>query len=213
VAFLGKTGADVVYGDWRHQHHRQDGKVEFENVAASGEQTDVLGALLSDWWVASLALLFRRSIVQKIGGWDESLKAAQDTDFFISVALAGAAIRYLPGCNSVYRRYGAVTVSTGNRMRWLESRCCVFDKASAKLAASGRLNAKYRHGLAQSYFALARLCFDHDRSKYQEIMTKVLALEPGFRPPESRIYNAVQRVFGFSTAELLASWKRRLRHQ
>ena len=41
---------------------------------------DVLTALLANSWVAPCALLFRREIVQRCGGWDESLEAAQDRD-------------------------------------------------------------------------------------------------------------------------------------
>jgi GT2 family glycosyltransferase len=34
-------------------------------------------------WVVAAAVLVRRQAVQKTGGWDESLQAAQDRDFMI----------------------------------------------------------------------------------------------------------------------------------
>ena len=43
-----------------------------QDIVVSGAQEDVLAALLSQWWVANNALLFRREIVVKIGGWDEN---------------------------------------------------------------------------------------------------------------------------------------------
>jgi glycosyltransferase involved in cell wall biosynthesis len=210
LRLLKQTGADVVYGDWRHRHDGQSGASRFEDVPAAGAHEDLLAALLSGWWVPSNALLFRREIVGRVGGWDESLLAAQDSDFLFSVVLASAKIIYQPGCGAIYRRYGPVTVSTGNRLRWVENRCRVFDKTSASLGAKGRLTAEYRRGLAQSYFTLARICYDLDRRKYEGIMANVLAMEPGFRPQESSIYNAVHWALGFSTAEFVASWKRRL---
>lgn len=210
VSCLESGKADVVYGDWRHQHHRPDGKVELEEAAISGEHADILAALLSDWWVAPAAILFRRSAVERAGGWDESLTAAQDRDFFISVAMTGATIVYQPGCHSIYRRYGNVTVSTGNRLRWLDNHSRVLDKSAAALGAKNDLKSKYQKALASSYFNLARTYYDLDRGKYRDAMKKVFALDPEFQPKESAIYGTAQRLFGFDTAELLASWKRRL---
>jgi glycosyltransferase involved in cell wall biosynthesis len=211
VAFLEASGADVVYGDWRHEHFLPDGSSQLEEIAVSGAQEDVLGALLSGWWVAPAALLFRRHVLEKTGGWDESLAAAQDRDLFISIAMTDAKIAYQPGCYSIYRRYGHDTVSTGSRMRWLDNHCRVLDKAAAALNAAGRMKSEYRLALASSYFHLARNYFDRDQKKYRETMEKVLMLEPKFQPRESAIYGLAKRMFGFSAAESLASWKRRLR--
>ena len=211
VAFLEASGADVVYGDWRHEHFLPDGSSQLEEIAVSGAQADVLSALLSGWWVAPAALLFRRHVLEKTGGWDESLAAAQDRDLFISIAMTDAKIAYQPGCYSIYRRYGHDTVSTGSRMRWLDNHCRVLDKAAAALNAAERMKSEYRRALASSYFHLARNYFDRDRKKYRETMEKVLMLEPEFQPRESAIYGLAKRMFGFSAAESLASWKRRLR--
>ena len=211
VAFLEASGADVVYGDWRHEHFLPDGSSQLEEIAVSGAQADVLSALLSGWWVAPAALLFRRHVLEKTGGWDESFTAAQDRDLFISIAMTDAKIAYQPGCYSIYRRYGHDTVSTGSRMRWLDNHCRVLDKAAAALNAAERMKSEYRRALASSYFHLARNYFDRDRKKYRETMEKVLMLEPKFQPRESAIYGLAKRMFGFSAAESLASWKRRLR--
>lgn len=210
VACLETTGADVVYGDWRHQHHRADGRVEMEAVAVSGEKSDVLEALLSGWWVANMGFLFRRHIVEAVQGWDESLAAAQDTDFIISVALAGAKIRYQPGCESIYRRYGNVTVGTSKRPRWLENHGRVLDKAREALIRTSRLTPNYRQVLARSYFQIARGCFEFNRPQFDAVMARVLELEPEFQPQAGTLYNAVQRLIGFKGAEWVAYAKRQL---
>jgi glycosyltransferase involved in cell wall biosynthesis len=210
VDCLEQTNSSVVYSDWRHQHHEPNGTLKLEDIKVSGEHSDILGALLGRWWVAPVALLFRRDIVERVGGWDESLLAAQDTDFFISVALADAPVVYQPGCHSIYRRHGSESVSTSNRLRWLDSHSRVLDKAKEALSSSGRMKPGYRKGLAHSYFALARNYYDIDRRKYDNLMAKVVALQPAFRPCESLLYNITQLALGFHTAEQLASWKRRL---
>ena len=118
----------------------------------SGEQSDVLEALLGGWWTGNLTLLFRREVVEHAGGWDEILQVGQDRDFFLSVAMAGADIRYQPGCWSVYRRYGNVTVATVSRSRWLENHWHLLEKAEAKLQVEAQLSERYRRALAKSSF-------------------------------------------------------------
>ena len=209
VAFLGETGADVVYGDWQHRYHEPDGSSYLGEVHISGMQEDVLESLLAGWWVAPAALLWRRQLVLDCGGWDETLAAAQDRDFFTSAALRGADIRYQPGCFSVYRRYGNVTVSTFSRPIWLENHQRVLEKAECELRATGRLDSIYQQALATSYFRLARNYYELDRGEYQRLLTKTLALWPDFRSGHSRLYNTVSRLFGFALADRLASYKRR----
>jgi glycosyltransferase involved in cell wall biosynthesis len=210
VARLDTSSTDVVYGDWRYQRHYQDGSVQLGDIEVAGAQDDVLGALLGLWWVANGALLFRRSVVARIGGWDESLQAAQDRDFFTSVAMAGARIAYQPGAHFIYRRHGEGSITTSNRLCWLENHRRVSEKAIAALKSSQRFSKEYRQNLATFYFVLARAYFDLDRNKYQEIIETLIDLDPAFRPKESKLYNLTQRLLGFRMAEELASWKRHL---
>lgn len=213
VSFLEDSGADVVYGDWRHQHHRVDCTSELQEIAVSGAHNDVLEALLAGWWVAPAAVLFRREAILNAGGWDESLPAAQDRDFMISVAISGARIAYQPGCYSIYRRYGDVTVSTSSRRRWLDSHLRVLRKAESKLESTGGLTLRYRQALARSYFSLARNYFDIDRSEYRNVMETVRGLDPTFSPEQSASFNLTRRLVGYRLAEELASWKRRAKRR
>lgn len=209
VFFLEESKADVVYGDWRHQYHQLDGKITLGDVQVSGEQVDILESLLRGWWTASVSLLMCRDIVSRCGGWDNQLAVGQDRDFFISLAMAGADIRYQPGCFTVYRRYGNVTVSTSNKDRWLESHHRLLEKAESNLTNAGLLSTQYRRALAQSYFVLARNYYDIDQSKYDQLLVKVLSLDPNFRPTGSVIYRLIQRVLGYGLADNLASRKRK----
>lgn len=179
-------------------------------VQVSGVKDDVLESLLSGWWTANMSLLMRRNVILKCGGWDEALGAGQDRDFFISIAISGADIRYQPGCYSFYRRYGDVTVSTASLQRWLDNHWHLLDKAESTLGDNNQLSARYRRALAQSYFSIARNYFDIDRSKYTQALKKALSLEPSFRPGGSAFYRLVRRMLGFELADNLASRKRRV---
>jgi glycosyltransferase involved in cell wall biosynthesis len=209
VSFLEESGADVVYGDWRHQHHRPDGTWFLGDVIVTGMKHDILAALLSPWWVAPLALLWRRQAVLQAGGWDERIYAGQDKDFLLSAALAGVSIHYQTGCYAIYRRYGNVTVSTSNRQRWLENHTRIVEKAEQKLVMMNRLSPIYREALAQSYFQIATNYCTIDSSRYTELLTRIQLLCPGFKPISSGTYSMLQNLFGFALTERLACARRR----
>ncbi|MBW4557396.1 MAG: glycosyltransferase [Trichormus sp. ATA11-4-KO1] len=205
VRFLEETGADVVYGDWRHQRHLPDGSNLLEKIEISEAQTDILAALLANWWVALAALLYKRSVVENSGGWDETLTAAQDRDFFISVVMNKAKVVYQPGCYSIYRRYGFVTVSTSSKSRWLKNHYLVLGKVEKKLLQMNQLSMKYRHALAKSYFELAREALFFDYSQYLIFLEEALMIFPDFQANSKKtIYKIVQNILGFRQTERIA---------
>jgi glycosyltransferase involved in cell wall biosynthesis len=210
VRFLEETKADVVYGDWRQKRHLPGSNLSYlDRIEVSGVQQDIVASLLSFWWVNGGAVLYRRQVVNQVGGWDEALRAVQDTDFLTSVALSGAEIRYQPGCHFVYRKYGAVTVSTSNLSRWLESMCISLTKSQAALTRSGRLTEQYKAALAVGYFEVARACYSFDaRASFaiytktlDDLINKILDLCPRFNAKnESRVFIALQWLFGLKVA-------------
>lgn len=191
VKCLEDTKADVVYGDWRYRRHLADNNFSYlDRVEISEDQPDILASLLSGrWWVFPGAVLYRRSVIDKVGGWDESFRAAQDRDFFTSVALSGAQIRYQAGCYSVYRKHGATTVSTSNLARWVDSHSACLRKSENELAATGRLSDAYRTALALGYFEIARgsiytidtqPSYAAYRRMLDGLVSKILELDPQF---------------------------------
>jgi glycosyltransferase involved in cell wall biosynthesis len=214
VNCLEQTRADVVYGDWVYKHHPPNESSFLSQIKVCGPKTDFLESLLSnDRWSPPAALLFTRSAVHGSGGWDESLKAAQDRDFFISVAMNGAKFVYQVGCDSVYREYGRVTVSTSCKRRWFDSHCYVMEKAERRLAAEGRLTLRYRKALAQAYFDMGReYVYSHypqlEDEKYRRFLialNKALSLHPGFKAGDrTLLFNLIQSVLGCRSAEMMS---------
>jgi glycosyltransferase involved in cell wall biosynthesis len=206
VEYLEETKADVVYGDWRHQYHHDDGSISLGLVKISDAQDDLLASLLSTWWVSPACLMFTRAVVEATGGWDESLKAGQDKDFLLSVVLSGSRVSYHAGCYSIYRRYGNVTVSTSSKSRYLESHQKILEKFERRLAEQEKLSTKYRDALAQSYFMLARGYLETDPLKYSSFLKKTLDLSPKFQAnnaDRTALYNLSQKLFGFRRFEKL----------
>ena len=208
INFLEETGADAIYGDWRFQGHQSNGVIFLEQIEKPGEQADILESLIINWWTAVASLLYRRTAVEKSGGWDEDFLAAQDRDFLISVVMAGAKVVYQPGCYSIYRRYGNVTVSTRSKLSWVENHCKVLQKVEKKLLEQYQQNIpiNYCRALAHGYFELARDYMYIDYPEYLRFSKKSLTLFPDFkRNTKIPMYKLVQDICGFRLCEKIVS--------
>ena len=206
VHFLEETGADVVYGDWRFQKHLPDGTFFLKDINICGPKEDFLEHLLANkQWLVPQALLFTRDAVTHSGGWDEKFKAGQDRDFCISVAMNGAKFVYQPGCYSVYRNYGNVTVSTSNPKVWRDNHFSLMEKAEIKLTKLNKLSDRYRRALAECYFENIRNEWTTiNYSKYLWVLNKIISLCPDFEVKrKSPAYNIAQKTIGFKNTEII----------
>src|SRR4029079_19214746 len=94
------AGADWCYGNYAHMDEtgapvamragffpREDGAMEFRPLTG-----DILSALLSEETVAYLGtVLVRRSLMERAGGFDESLNMIEDLDLVLRFAAAANA--------------------------------------------------------------------------------------------------------------------------
>jgi len=205
IICLAQSNADVIYSDWQYQKHLPSGRYFLDQINICGPKADFLESLLLDTaWIAPMALLFTRKAIICSGGWDENLGTGQDRDFFISVALSGSTFLYQPGCHSVYRRYGNVTVSTANKTRWRNGHFALMEKVESRLEQLHQLSDHYRQALAQSYYDKIRA----DRvsisdSQYQWAIEKIVSLDPNFKPPNSKkSYTLIHKLLGFKNTEI-----------
>ena len=96
VAALQQSTADVAYSDWEMLIESKPNVFEVgERLTRQIEEFHVSPdmAMLNGFWVPLPAIMYRRSIVEKLAGWQEELEFAEDGRFMIDAALAGAQIR------------------------------------------------------------------------------------------------------------------------
>jgi glycosyltransferase involved in cell wall biosynthesis len=111
---LEESGADVAYGDWTKF---QASEVIAHVTRQLGRDTEL--DAFTDFWCPPAAYLFRRSIIDGIGGWDRSYPVIQDAKLVLDCAVHGARFVYCPGLAAEYRVHTSGSVSTGNREAFL----------------------------------------------------------------------------------------------
>lgn len=114
VRALQETGADIAYGPWvkgrifagksqhgeKRHHFEPEGHVLQQNGLPKG---DLMKELLTRWSVVPHACLFRRSIVEKVGGFPAELFGTEDQMMFLRCLLNGARVVHTPDTIEFYR--------------------------------------------------------------------------------------------------------------
>ena len=137
--FQKQAKIDGVYGNWHH------GTIE-SNVLIKGEKwKDSIDQFYGGRVIHTLSFLFRRSFINTIGPWDESLKRNQEIDYFLRGALAGGNFEYLPKLTGLWREHEGERIVTSSGAisalafhdKWIAEfqRLNVFTKERQKTAA------------------------------------------------------------------------------
>ncbi|HVA82504.1 MAG TPA: glycosyltransferase [Candidatus Binataceae bacterium] len=199
---FGNASADVVYEDCQVLFESAIGRHKWGPLEVSGNPPDIFEIFLDyNSLTPPCVFLFSRSVVERAGGWNEKLTSAQDTDFYVRLALADATWLYVPGSESIYRRPSLPTVSSRNPRATAENLIEVLGEAESKLRESGRLTDSRRRVLSRSYLRVARNYFYKDVSWSRELFHEAQRLSPSFLDDRSRKYRFAAGALGVSGAE------------
>lgn len=208
--YLEETGADVVCSDYQRIKYLPDG-TQVTVTRICGPQDDFLEfLLLCKRWMQTANPLFKRAVIEASGGWDETLKAAQDVDLHRAIAINGAKFVYLPGIYMMHRVYESQHRVSTNYANSFQYHVVALEKAEAKLTQVGRLSPQYKRAMANHYFRLVMAGSNYwDASKYKLLLHKIVALEPEFQLDGSVVksnlwlYRVLVKLMGFVQGSLV----------
>lgn len=203
---------DVVYGDWCFQRDH-DGVSRRDPVTIAGAHDDHLAALLGGWWAPLHAYLYRRSVIEQVGGWREGVAAGQDRDFNISIAEATDRVRYVPGLSAIYRRHGTTTITTSDPRAFYESHTALLRHHESRLQAAGQLNGVRADALGRCYYRLARNLHAHNRPLSHQLLRDSRTLSADPVADQTRHYRRLVRILGFRPTEELLRLSRYVRRR
>jgi glycosyltransferase involved in cell wall biosynthesis len=202
---LERTGADVAYGDWCELRVSEDGRFDFGKRFAHTIQGDPAIALFTDFWSPPAAYLFRRSIIDAIGGWNEQLPIIQDARFALDCALHGGRFVYWPGLAAYYRVHTSGSVSTRDQVAF--TRDCLRNAIGVEdwWRQHGDLTPLQCSALVQVYAHIARTSFVPDPVTFESAYSALERLRPGYTPDRPWHLALASRAVGYRRAEALAT--------
>lgn len=113
---LDQTGADIAYGPWVKGKISNSGFLAEDQVLQQSglPAGDLVKALLCQWSIVPHACLFRRSIIERAGGFPEELFVAEDQLLFLRCLLADAKVVHSPGTLELYRTNDATKLTASS---------------------------------------------------------------------------------------------------
>jgi len=201
---LENSGLSVAYGDW--QKLTRNSKSIFEvSAKVSRKLINPEIDLFTDFWAPPAAYLFRRSIVEKIGGWNENLPVIQDARFVLDCALYGARFIYCPGVMAYYRIHSQDTVSRRNAVEFISD--CLNNARGVELwwLKHGGVNDLRKKALIEVYGHIARASFDKNKEIFEAALNKLENLTGGYIPQSPARLRIAAQLFGYRNAEKIAS--------
>jgi len=170
-------------------------------------------AIFTDFWCPPAALLYRHSAVSKIGCWNESLPIIQDARFLLDAAFIGSKFVYIPEVEAYYRIHKEVSLSRRSKIKFTED---CFENAcqvEAFWQDNGGITIERKNALIKVYGQVARFFFEHDRSKFSEVLTKIHNINPKYVPSNPKVLQQLSKWFGYEQAEAIALKYRHLKQK
>ncbi len=209
IELLKNNDAEVAYGDWIKFTESEHVFKELEIVSREIQGRAEI-ELITDFWVPLAALLYKRTITEKIGSWNLKLPIIQDARYALDAALNKAAFIYTPNVVAYYRAHDSGSLSTKNKLGFMLD---CFENAK-QIDAIWRKDYNADVEKKKAILQVLRFCVTefstHDKIKHKEAIDYILDIEPNYIPENSRGMRAMSKLIGYRNAERIASIKRKL---
>jgi glycosyltransferase involved in cell wall biosynthesis len=157
------SGADVVVTDWAE--FAEDADIESAKVSPHSGDWALLErdgaeiACATGFWAPPAALLFRKAVVEKIGGFRDDLYVIDDARFLFDAAHCGARFAHAPHLGAYYRvRPGSLSRRDPAKF-WLDV-LHNGEQIEALWRARGELDAAQIRAIGNIFDGTARSLFD-----------------------------------------------------
>lgn len=211
IELLQTSLGDVAYGDW--QRLVPDGLDNFargEVVVRRMKRTPDL-ELFGNFWCPPAVYLFRRSIVDKVGKWNERLPVIQDARFALDCALHGATFAYCSGIVAYYRNHSEGSLSKRDPVAFVRDVHVNALEVEAWWQQHGGLTAERKDAVIGVLAYVARSSYERDPSTFEAVHSHLEKLRPGFVPDRPQKLAVISRLVGYRRAEALAWAFRRMK--
>jgi glycosyltransferase involved in cell wall biosynthesis len=208
----------VMYSPWQRVERRKGAWQPSDPPARPVLEPDPPARLLTaEHFVQLGSALFRRTWLERVGGFTADCSPIEDVNLMLRIALAGGQFLAIPSEEPLaYYRQVPDSFSRWSDHRFVEG--CVGNARIAEdhWRREGSLNPARAGILAEVYLQGARFFAGIDWLRFEALACRLDALVPGFVPSRPPALRWVSRLLGYRRAERVAvlyrRCKRRLLH-
>jgi glycosyltransferase involved in cell wall biosynthesis len=203
VDALERTSADVAISDW--QRLVEDGGTWCPGRIESGRLPPGAADLIvfRGFWAPPAAILYRRTIVDRIGGWSDALPVIQDARFLFDAARASGAFAHVPGVGAHYRQHRTHSLSSRDQARFWRDVLHNSRDVERLWRSSGAWDAEHQAAVAGAYEHCARIGLVEDQALFEAARLELDRLEETPRGSLIRAADVLTRVAGYEAARAL----------
>lgn len=211
---LEENKADIAYGDWQKFSEKESKKEYLEKIERHMEGDEEI-ALFTDFWCPPAAILYSKSIVDKIGSWNMDLPIIQDARYFLESAIHKGKFVYTKGIMAEYR----VSEGTSLSQRHGEVKFVIDIFTNAKqIHTLWKEELKIRKDKAGALIESYRYCIQvfgihNEKLLFEEALDRVYQINSKFVPKKSKPIKYLSLVFGYANAEKIARFYRINKHK
>lgn len=211
---LGMTyEADVVYGSWQAYREQENGSFKPQEVIKPDYSENCVAQLLSSNAFCQIgAMLFQKKVLLAVGGFSVDMSCIEDVNLYLRLAFNKAKfIRDTGDVAILYRKHKA-SISLGSSNLLAFHAGCLRNGILAETTwrKHGKdLSITQKQTLLQIYGSLARFYFEHDRTKFHEILSRIRRLDPNYLPTGPTGLRLLSKWLGYERAETIALSYRR----
>ena len=202
----------VVFSGWARLRNR-DGRWEAADAVEPVIDADpTLDLMRADNFIATGSQLFRRSWLERVGGYVEAYRFIEDVDMLLRLAFAGGTFVKAASAEPLfwYRQTpGSLAHSDGTA--FVDG--CVRNArmAEREWRNAGGLSEARRDLLADVYYMGAHHYASRDSGVFRELVADIHRLDPNFAPKAPSGLRVLAKVMGYGQAERVAVRYRRLK--
>ncbi|MCF1711096.1 glycosyltransferase [Tabrizicola sp. J26] len=189
----GRTGADIILS---HNHIQFDDGRRLERRVYSGQVTpeDFFEGWMTGKHFAPVAVLLRIDFVEKMGGWDESLSRAQDTDLFLRMMFERPVIMMNDRGAAIYNMVNPGSVSRNVSPKSTEARIRVISRLLEKM--KGTSFEPLMPLMLQRLYGVTRAAFQMKQTELGRKGVKVMAAYGYRKHPGTRSHSLLSSLIG-----------------
>jgi glycosyltransferase involved in cell wall biosynthesis len=205
--------ADVIYGTIDLYDYRSGEQPQIVRIAPIRTLDPIVAAF--EWkYPNTSAMMFRRSAVIDVGGWNERLKNCTDYDLYFRLLLAGKRFVGAQESISIYRFWSETQMVFQNPLRLESSRLEVMWRAVLELDHRNQLTPLIREAFSNAVLLTIRIIYALDRDRALTEHKRLTSWYPKFIPSSKLFPKAFcvgYQLLGFRGAEVLAVATRQIR--
>jgi glycosyltransferase involved in cell wall biosynthesis len=208
VEALVRAGADVAISDWQRLEDldgewRPTGRIESGRLPDAESGADL--AIFRGFWAPPAAILYRRSLCERIAGWRGSLPVIQDARYLFDAARLSGRFVHVPGVGAQYRQHRHGSLSSDHAATFWRDVLTNTRDVERLWQHDGLLDQSHYDALAEAYALCTRVGFMHDRPLFEASRRELRRFRSHAPPRFLRAAFLLTRLVGYESARTMLS--------